>query len=308
MRSSLLATAYPRLLKSAATSFAFLLACLCLAAQAAENHAGTIYHSVTGDAVEYTVQPDDYLIKISARFGMPAKILAEENNLDYAGILRPGNKLFIHSQHIVPDVIEDGILINLPQRMLFFFQARKLAGHYPVGLGRPDWPTPTSRFKVANMQVNKDWLVPKSIQEEMRREGKAVQARVPPGPDNPLGKHWIGLNLPGYGIHGTIAPASVFHFQSHGCIRLHPDDIEMLFGKVNVGTQGMIIYVPVLLARLPDGRIFLEVHRDIYEQAGDPLETAHRLAEANGLAQQIDWERVAEVVRRQVGMARDVTL
>ena len=76
------------------------------------------------------------------------------------------------------------------------------------------------------MQRHKEWIVPESIQEEMRREGKDVLTRVPPGPDNPLGRHWIGLSIGGIGIHGTIAPSSVYHFRSHGCIRLHPDDVE----------------------------------------------------------------------------------
>ena len=56
----------------------------------------------------------------------------------------------------------------------------------------------------------------------MRREDKVVLTQVPPGPENPLGKHWVGLSIPGIGIHGTLAPASIYHFQSHGCIRLHP--------------------------------------------------------------------------------------
>ena len=52
---------------------------------------------------------------------------------------------------------------------------------------------------------------------------------MPPGPDNPLGKHWLGLSIHGYGIHGTIAPSSIYQFRTHGCIRLHPDDIAELF-------------------------------------------------------------------------------
>lgn len=297
-----------RTLKSIACLFAVLLAYPSLAALTDVDQFGAFSRSVTGDQFEYTVQPGDYLIKIGARFGVSARILAQENGLDYDGILRPGRKLRVSNLHIVPPFLPEGILINLPQRMLFFFRAGELNAFYPVGLGRPDWPTPSGSFSIANLQEDKEWIVPKSIQEEMRREGQVVRTKVPPGPDNPLGSHWIGLSLAGYGIHGTIAPASVYHFQSHGCIRLHPDDIKSLFTTVKVGMKGRIIYTPVLLAQLPDSRIFLEIQGNIYRKAGDPLESARRLAEDNGLAQHIDWDQVAEVIRRQEGLAREVTL
>src|SRR5207244_4257585 len=59
-------------------------------------------------------------------------------------------------------------------------------------------------------------------------QGKPVLTHVPPSPANPLGKYWLGLSIPGVGIHGTNAPSSIYNLQTHGCIRLHPDDIEKL--------------------------------------------------------------------------------
>ena len=114
------------------------------------------------------------------------------------------------------------------------------------------------------------------------------------------------MNLWGYGIHGTIAPASVYHFQSHGCIRLHPDDIAELFDQVRIGTPGRLIYQPVLLAVIEDGRILLEVHRDIYKKGIDPAQTVRDLAEANGLSQAIDWPKVDAVIAAQDGLAEEV--
>ncbi|PKO73128.1 MAG: hypothetical protein CVU23_04360, partial [Betaproteobacteria bacterium HGW-Betaproteobacteria-17] len=167
-------------------------------------------------------------------------------------------------------------------------------------------PTPQGEFRIVSRVKNKAWLVPKSIQEEMRREGKIVVAEVPPGPDNPLGEHWLGLSLWGYGIHGTIAPASIYQFRSHGCIRLHPDDIAELFDQVKVGTAGRLIYQPVLLAVVEGGRILLEVHRDIYNQGIDPAQTVRSLAEANGLSHAIDWLAANAVVAAQGGLAHEV--
>ena len=56
---------------------------------------------------------------------------------------------------------------------------------------------------------------------------------VPPGPGNPLGTRWMGLDAPGVGIHGTDAPASIGYSASHGCIRMHVPDAEWLFEHVH---------------------------------------------------------------------------
>ncbi|MFP5344777.1 MAG: L,D-transpeptidase, partial [Gammaproteobacteria bacterium] len=181
-----------------------------------------------------------------------------------------------------------------------------LFASYPVGLGRPDWPTPTGKFTVLTLEENPTWDVPLSIQEEMRREGKEVVTRVPPGPTNPLGKYWVGLSLPAIGIHGTIAPTSVYRFQSHGCIRLHPDDIFELFPHISVNLAGKIIYQPVLLAQLPDGRIFLEAHPDVYKRGGNPLKRVQHLAAEAEITEIIDWEKVAQVLKQKEGLAREV--
>jgi len=263
-------------------------------------------HRVTGGDTEYTVKPGDSVSAIGARFGMAPELLAQQNAISFNGIIRPGQRLHIHNPHIVPASLDDGILVNLPQGMLFHFSQGDVVAAYPVGLGKPSWPTPQGEFKIVTRQANKAWKVPTSIQEEMRREGKMVQEEVPPGPDNPLGKHWLGLSLWGYGIHGTIAPASVYHFQSHGCIRLHPDDIAELFDQVRVGMPGRLIYQPVLLAVIEDGRILLEVHRDIYKKGIDPAQTVRNLAEANGLSQAVDWPKVDAVIAAQDGLAEEV--
>lgn len=262
---------------------------------------------VTGGVFEYTIQPGDYLIKIGARFGVADAVLSRDNGLKYDALLKPGQKLTVDNRHIVPEAREDGLLINLPQGMLYYFRAGELMAAYPVGLGKPSWPTPAGEFRVTDKAVNKTWRVPKSIQEEMLREGQVVKTEVPPGPDNPLGKHWLGISLSSIGIHGTIAPASIYHFQSHGCIRLHPDDIEALFAQIERGATGSIIYAPLLLTE-SEGRIFLEAHRDIYNKGDVSMGALERLAHDAMLSDRIDWSRADDVLERHEGVARDVTL
>jgi L,D-transpeptidase ErfK/SrfK len=203
--------------------------------------------------------------------------------------------------------MNDGILINIPQRMLFYFKEGRLLRAFPVGLGRHDWPTPTGQFKIVAKEENPIWDVPKSIQEEMQREGKAVKTCVPPGPDNPLGKHWLGLSIGAYGIHGTIAPASIYRFQTHGCIRAHPDDVAQLFEDVSRGTPGIIVYHRLMLANVR-GQIYLEVHRDIYEKEPDVHAQFDELVRTLNLESKVDRALAADIIGEQDGIARVIVI
>ncbi|MDP3678973.1 MAG: hypothetical protein Q8R23_07790, partial [Methylotenera sp.] len=93
----------------------------------------------------------------------------------------------------------------------------------------------------------------------------------------------------------------------HGCIRLHPDDIEALFAQIEQGATGNIIYTPLLLAE-SDGRIFIEAHRDIYHKVDVLLDALKQMAYDAMLSDQIDWSRAADVLEQKDGVARDVTL
>ena len=102
------------------------------------------------------------------------------------------------------------IVITLPQRLLFHYVDGGLRAHYPIAVGLSDWQTPLGPFTIIEKEEDPTWDVPESIQEEMRLEGKRVLTKVPPGPDNPLGRHWLRLSFSGVGLHGTNVPSSVY--------------------------------------------------------------------------------------------------
>jgi L,D-transpeptidase ErfK/SrfK len=262
--------------------------------------------SVVGARFDYVVAPGDSLTALGARFGVDPATIARGNGLSGSAWLRVGQRLAIDNRHVVPVGPRDGILINVPQRMLFRFAEGELREYFPVGLGRPSWQTPLGTFNVRERQQDKVWRVPESIQQEMHRLGTFIGCEVPPGPENPLGRHWLGLSIPSIGIHGTIAPASIYQFQTHGCIRLQPEAAAELYDRVQVGDRGEIVYRPVLLGRTLDGRIVLEVHPDVYQRSGDPLVAARALARADGLEAEIDWAAAEAVVQERAGIARDV--
>ena len=137
----------------------------------------------------------------------------------------------------------------------------------------------------------------------MKLQGKEVLTCVPPGPDNPLGHYALDLSITGYRIHGTIAPLSIYSFSTHGCIRLHPDDMADLYTRVEVGEEGEIIYQPIMLADLGKDGIFLEANRDVYGRASEPLQSVRAMAEIANAGERIDWNAAAACIREGSGVA-----
>jgi L,D-transpeptidase ErfK/SrfK len=261
---------------------------------------------IVGGEFIHTVEPGESLTSIGARAGVDVRVLAEANGLKAPDRLKPGLELHIDNRHIVPPAGDVEIVINIPQRMLFRFAQGQLSCGFPIAAGQADWRTPLGEFEVILMEEDPTWDVPASIQEEMRRSGKRVLTHVPPGPGNPLGKYWIGLSLPGIGIHGTNAPTSIYKLATHGCIRLHPDDVRKLFPEIDVGTRGRVIYEPVLITNVGD-LVFLEVHSDAYKKGSDPLRKVLDTARAGGYLGMLDLPLVHEVIKKRDGIARDVT-
>jgi L,D-transpeptidase ErfK/SrfK len=264
--------------------------------------------AIVGGAVVYPVARGDTWQSVGARFGVDAALVAADNDANPRSLLATGTRLAIDTRHIVPANPESGIVINLPQRMLFFKDQGVVAASYPVGLGRPDWPTFIGPFTVVRTEIDPVWDVPRSIQEELRRAGKRVVTRVPAGPANPLGKYYLALSEANFGIHGTNAPRSIYRFESHGCIRLHPDDVADLFPRVSAGTAGAIVYEPILLTIDGSGAVLLEAHRDIYRrEERAPNEVVRDRAAAFGVTDRVDWRAVETVLKARDGRPRDIT-
>jgi L,D-transpeptidase catalytic domain/Putative peptidoglycan binding domain len=127
------------------------------------------------------------------------------------------------------------IVVTRGANTLRLYHGTKLARTFRVATGQSIYPTPAGLWRVVDMQRNPWWYPP--TYDEWAKGLKPV----PPGPSNPLGTRWMGLNAPGVGIHGTDAPASIGYSASHGCIRMQVPDAEWLFEHVHVGTPVVIL-------------------------------------------------------------------
>jgi L,D-transpeptidase ErfK/SrfK len=263
---------------------------------------------IIGGKTTVSAKKGDSLYLISARYGVDWQNVAKENNFDPKKVCCVGQEFIINNLRIVPKIINDGIIVNVPDRMLYFFQNGRLAVSFPVGLGLPQeqWQTPIGSFSLIRKTADPTWYVPVSIQKEMEKKGQQVKTVVPPGKDNPLGRYAIHTTIDGVLIHETIWPTTIYQWRSHGCIRVSPEVMGSFFDQVAVGMTGEIIYQPVSVAVLED-RVFLQVARDIYKKVPSiDAEVRAKLYE-RGLTDKVDWEKVQEMIRKRTGIAEDVT-
>ena len=165
----------------------------------------------------------------------------------------PGSRVVVPGRFILPPPPWQGIVVNIPQRRLYFFpavrrgEARQVIT-YPVSIAREGWSTPLGASRIVAKYKDPGWLVPKSIQaEHLRDDGVELPTYFPPGPDNPMGMLALRTGLPGIFIHATNHPWGVGMRTSHGCIHLYPEDAAELFPLVPVGTPVRFLNEPVLL-------------------------------------------------------------
>lgn len=119
------------------------------------------------------------------------------------------------------------IVVSIPDRKLVLLENGRVVKIYTVAVGAPVSPSPTGEYQIAQRLENPTYYKPGVV--------------IGPGKRNPLGPRWIGLDVKGFGIHGTNHPASIGKSASHGCIRLRNRDIEDLFARVKVGDHVSLV-------------------------------------------------------------------
>lgn len=128
------------------------------------------------------------------------------------------------------------IVVDRTERTLTLFDTTgKTMAQFPSSTGSEHDPLPVGTWKVNGVSKNPTFHYnPKLFWDA--KEGDA-KAKIPPGPNNPVGVAWVDLSKDHYGIHGTPVPASIGKTQSHGCIRLTNWDVAALTDAVAPGTE-----------------------------------------------------------------------
>jgi L,D-transpeptidase ErfK/SrfK len=232
-----------------------------------------------------------------------------------------GDEVMIPRQFVLPNAPREGIVINVAEMRLYYYPPprpgeRRVVITHPVSIGRGDWETPLAETKVTRKAVDPTWTPPESVRIEHVERGKPVLPDVvPPGPDNPLGRHALYLGLPTYLLHGTNRPFGIGMRVTHGCIRLYPEDIERLYDTVPVGTKVQIVNQPAKVGRL--GRyIYLEVHPPYSDLGPQPVnDVTPAVYAVAGLlddevlpGHEVDWKSVHDVGATANGLPTVINL
>jgi LysM repeat protein len=168
---------------------------------------------------DYTIVSGDSLGRLAQRFSTTIDLIKKSNNLT-RDMIRVGDRLRIYQGLFAVNVSKSTNELRLTDNGKFFKRYRVGTGVYSK--------TPVGEFKITSRVENPPWW---------RADGKVI----PYGdPENILGTHWLGLNVIGYGIHGTWDTNSIGKQATAGCIRLLNDDIAELYMILPVGSTVVI--------------------------------------------------------------------
>ncbi|CAM4209573.1 L,D-transpeptidase family protein [Vibrio neonatus] len=222
-----------------------------------------------------------------------------------------GEVLTIPNRFILPSAKQQGIVVNLAELRLYYFDPDGEHVHvFPVGIGRIGRETPQMVTSISSMIEAPTWTPPKSIRMAYEEDGIELPEVVPAGPDNPLGEYAMRLRYGAgqYLIHGTNKDFGIGLRVSSGCIRMEPKDIKWLFERVGRGTRVQIVNQPIKMAVEPDSSVFIESHepltaRDGMKQTFDwPLELQVWLDSGTLEHYPETYSKVNGVIQIQTGM------
>jgi LysM repeat protein len=181
----------------------------------------------------YTIQKGDRLIHIARKFGVPPEALMMINGIGAPERIRENQRIKVPEGPFHAKIYKSDFRMDVYLQDLF-------VRSYRVGLGA-DQGTPTGVWRVKNRLPNPTYFPSASAPDK--------RIIPPDDPMNPLGERWIGLEgvegeavgHEGYGIHGTIEPDSIGRAVSLGCIRMHNEDVAVVYSLLLPGKSTVTI-------------------------------------------------------------------
>ena len=264
---------------------------------------------IVGYVQKTTVGKDDTLPDIARRFDVGYEEILTANPGVDPWLPGVGREVVVPTQFILPAAPHEGVVVNVAAMRIFYYPPHKKGQPetvytHPIGIGKVGWKTPEGTTKIVSRQKDPVWVVPKSVREEHQEDGEQLPAKVPAGPDNPLGAYEFRLGWPSYLIHGTNKPYGVGMRSSHGCMRLYPEDIAVFFDLIPIGTKVTVVNQPYLFG-WRDGTLYLQAYAVMEDDSRNWSKDRKRLLakllhpkERGKIAQhddEIDWQRVGDL-------------
>jgi L,D-transpeptidase ErfK/SrfK len=225
--------------------------------------------------------------------------------------LPSGVPVQVPTQHLLPSLPREGIVVNLPEMRMYYYPAGSdQVLTYPVGIGRIGKTIPIARTAITRKVKDPIWIPPQDIREFNLEQGIVLPRIMPAGPDNPLGPYAIYMKIPTYLIHSTIFPESVGKRASFGCLRMFESDIEDFFPSIEKGVPVVIINSPVKTGWQHD-RLYIEAHTPLEEHSSDFNATLpgmiHQVAVSTENAPTlVDWQLVYFLASERDGLPHEV--
>lgn len=219
-----------------------------------------------GQLLLHTAQDEDTLGSLARYYGVSPILLIAANPDEDLLLIKPGQKVVIPNQLILPKAATKGIVINLAELRLYYYPEDEKAVYvFPIGIGRVGRATPLTTTSISQMRKNPTWTPTATTRREYEAMGKPLPAVVPAGPDNPMGEYAMRLAYGSgeYLIHGTNDPKDVGLRASAGCIRMYPEHVEWLFAQVDTGTPVQIVNQSLKVSTDEFGQVFVESHEPL---------------------------------------------
>ena len=145
--------------------------------------------------ITYTVAKGDYGELIEGKLGISWSDIAAANSINPRAPLAIGQLLKVKFRRIIPARVENGIIINIPDRTLYRFSEGKLKDYYFISAGKPTWQTPLGEFTIKSKAKDPTWYVPVSIQKEMGTAGRMLLWKYRLGLKTRLGNTGFSFRL-----------------------------------------------------------------------------------------------------------------
>jgi hypothetical protein len=209
---------------------------------------GGVAKFVRRTAREVYVEPTDASIRLEdgrlvfgkAKLGAALDVNRAERVL--AAALADGSSRVRLSMHgvqpeVTPETMGPTIVVHVDTNTLDLYAGFRVTRTWDVATAKPGWITPTGNWSIYQKAENPTWHNP-----ALDSWGAGLPAVIPGGPGNPMGTRALYITAPGLiRIHGTSSPESIGRYASHGCIRMHNEEIEQLYELVPVGTKVIIM-------------------------------------------------------------------